>query len=451
MHEDQEFILAAHAPAQAPGFRIVWKKDVLDYFPLTGEIRVADKEQGGVRSVYLRRSKKGAASSGNTSSEFKPFCLTFYLGHGCNLDCTYCYVADKATLPRFSINDDAIRRASQAVASNAAERNKPMVVGFHGGTEPLMQPALIQHILEICAAAAKEHPVAMIRHTTTNGVIPADVALWAAQTFEAITLSWDGPADIHDRYRLTVDGGATHARTQATAAIFTGPESRIGQLKVRATVSKYGVSRLVEIVRYFHRAGIRRAEFYPIFTTAKDDSLLQMSPAREEFVGNFLAARRWGQSNGMEVIYAGTRLEDLHDKFCTIFQDNLTITPDGALTACFKRTHNRNAENDRWMIGAIDGQDSQPVVSQRRVVGLNVLLGAPWPQCRECFNRFHCAKGCPDVCPISDPAEKTFDCTIEKSIGLANLLTAAGIELSVDEQLNFGTAYRNASINPIVE
>lgn len=444
----------AHSIAEEPeaplGFRVVWKHHTLDYFPLANAIHLV--ESG--RRIPLDRpapAEKFFAPGPDSETEFKPFCLTLYLGHGCNLACDYCYVVEKSRLPNFSVRDEAVRRAACAVAGHAVSRNRPMVLGFHGGVEPLKHRPLIERLLRIAGQAADEQGVELIRHCTTNGVIPAETAEWAARRFQAITLSWDGPAEVHDRFRRTTEGEATHDHTRATAAIFTGPNSTIAQLKVRATVTRHSVPHLTEIVRYFCEAGIRRVEFYPVFSSPKDQSLLRLAPDAGQFVGQFLLARRWGRNHGVEVVYAGVRFGDLHDKFCTLFQDNLTITPDGNFTACFKRTHNLNSENDPWMFGTVEEPSWQNAAFRRRLGALSRTLSAPYPQCRECFNQYHCAKGCPNVCPVAQPNGEVapFDCVVEKSIGLATLLANAGIQLTELEELNFSLAYRNAAVSPI--
>ncbi|MEZ4602521.1 MAG: hypothetical protein R2861_03670 [Desulfobacterales bacterium] len=40
-------------------------------------------------------------------------------------------------------------------------------------------------------------------------------------------------------------------------------------------------------------------------------------------------------------------------------------------------------------------------------------------QCEDCFNKHHCAKGCPSVCPLVMPYTHIFDCTAEKIISKA--------------------------------
>jgi radical SAM protein with 4Fe4S-binding SPASM domain len=167
-------------------------------------------------------------------------------------------------------------------------------------------------------------------------------------------------------------------------------------------------------------------------------------PEPKEFVKNLLKARKWAGQHGMVLGYAGSRLADHHHQFCPILQKNLTITPEGLATACFLVSHNQGPQNESYIFGSCSDKQDGMIVNRKKLDRMLTLLSRIHEQCSMCFNRTHCAKGCPSICPLQSGLDNqaSFDCTMEKWIGLANLIEAAGMELpeeaTEDPDLFFG-------------
>lgn len=310
----------------------------------------------------------------------------------------------------------------------------------------MLLPALIEEILFICKTVASKRELELLPYCTTNGILEQETAIWARDRFHGITLSWDGPADIHDANRRRKNGDPTSQIVQKSAQIFRG---NVARFKVRVTVTNSAVSQLLQITKFLHQQQIRDVEFYPVYqdiTASLDDSL---KPDPIEFVTRFLAARKWGRRHGMTIGFAATRIESFHHCFCPIFQDNLTITPDGFFTSCFLATHNAKKQFERYMFGSIDSETQHPVFDMQalnsQISRLNVLS----PKCKSCFNRWHCAMGCPEKCALRSNEETHYNCIIEKWIGLANVIEAAGIEITNNQINNCKEFFEEISIREL--
>ena len=60
-------------------------------------------------------------------------------------------------------------------------------------------------------------------------------------------------------------------------------------------------------------------------------------------------------------------------------------------------------------------------------------LSAEDTECGSCFNRFHCARGCPDVCPALTPETRdagSFRCRISRKLAEAELFEIADVSLN---------------------
>lgn len=138
----------------------------------------------------------------------------------CNLDCSYCYV--------YHMGDDAWRDQpklmSQAVVEHVAaalgaqflRQGAPFSVVMHGG-EPLMLGA--QRLRAMCAALRQALPHPCGIHVQTNGVLLTDEIIDVLVAFDVgVSVSIDGPAAVHDRFRKDHRQAGSHQRVTAGIA-----------------------------------------------------------------------------------------------------------------------------------------------------------------------------------------------------------------------------------------
>jgi len=105
------------------------------------------------------------------------------------------------------------------------------------------------------------------------------------------------------------------------------------------------------------------------------------------------------------------------------------MTPDGFVTACFMRTNNFNKNNDSFIYGHFDEQNGTLVIDWVKLLSFYKEIKLANCKCENCFNSFHCSKNCPIKCPLLNQNDFDFDCTIEKWIGLANIIETIGYEI----------------------
>ena len=138
----------------------------------------------------------------------------------CNLDCSYCYV--------YHMGDDAWRdqpkQMSDAVLAKVAERlavqraaqGRPFSVVLHGG-EPLMLGAA--KLDRLCGALREAMPHPCGVHIQTNGVLLSDEIIDVLVRHDVgISVSIDGPRDVHDRFRLDHRGKGSFDRVRVGIA-----------------------------------------------------------------------------------------------------------------------------------------------------------------------------------------------------------------------------------------
>lgn len=403
-------------------FRFKWDDGCIVYHPFRRTL--VDEQSGRTRTipVYERRQIHHAKvpQYAELKQRFRPNCLTVYTGHSCNLSCDYCYAGHSRLREGSAFHPEAVEAAALMTARNCRETGLPMILGFHGGTEPLLNADTIHASIEIVRKAAGKYRVPLQVFCTTNGVLPEATIQWARETFHGITLSWDGPDDVHDRHRKFPDGTGTARLVRQSAAVLGAGENSI---LVRTTVTQQTVEDMVRSLRFLAESGIRRMAFYPAY--GEHGSTIRYTPDPGAFVRQYIHAGAAAEELGVRLTYPGSRVSETHGRYCSVFQNNMTLTPDGFLTACFQVTNNGCAACHDVIYGHYDSRENQLIVNWKKLHDIVRRGTRIRDRCRTCFNQLHCAMGCPDLCPVrNNPGD--YDCTIERLIGLASLFVRAG-------------------------
>ena len=109
----------------------------------------------------------------------------------------------------------------------------------------------------------------------------------------------------------------------------------------------------------------------------------------------------------------------------TVGLEHRLLVPGGVATACFKMATEDQARASGMVIGALDKKTGRFAIDHNSVRKLRQRLVTKPTECHDCFNRFHCAGECPDVCPLNYPPGTTFRCQVQKAITAAILQEAA--------------------------
>ncbi|NWF69119.1 MAG: hypothetical protein HXY40_08535 [Chloroflexi bacterium] len=401
--------LPAYSLFYAPGYLVV--------VPAAQAEAFARESAGCARTplaqALVRRAQAAlAAQRALYQQPYRPVCLTLYLNNRCHLACTYCFALParpQADTPRLSLQ--AVQRAAEHVAENCRARALPFTLVLHGGGEPTLDWRLAEDILGTAAAAAA--PLPLFRYIATNGVVSEQRAHWLAQRFDLIGLSCDGPPDIQAQQRPLANGQSSAPFVERTAQILRAQGTAF---HVRVTLTAATLARQPEIAAYLCEQ-IQPQEIHvePVYGLGRGQPLSEQHV--DDFVNGFFAARALAQTYGIAWRTSGSRPQDIHGAYCNVWRDVLHLLPGAAVTACFAATNAQQAQN--VALGSVL-PDPQRVRALREQ-----LRRAPAP-CADCFNRFHCARGCPQYCPLDEQAAfPAARCQAQKALIFAHLQATA--------------------------
>lgn len=209
-------------------------------------------------------------------------------GAFCNLECDYCYYRDKQSLyPRagaFRMPEDLLE---QYIIQHIQAAPGPEVsFSWHGGEPTILGVDFFRKAAEL---QRKHRPSGwrIQNGIQTNGVLLDEewCRFLAAEGF-SVGLSLDGPAELHDRYRVTRGGQPTHRLAMRGYELLrkhkvcTDIVCVVHALNVRSPLSVY---------RFFRGIGCRYLGFLPVVERAPEaaDGVSPHTPSSEDY-GTFL-------------------------------------------------------------------------------------------------------------------------------------------------------------------
>ncbi|MDX8522069.1 cyclophane-forming radical SAM/SPASM peptide maturase YhhB [Mesorhizobium dulcispinae] len=135
----------------------------------------------------------------------------------CNMDCSYCYVyhmGDEGWREQPKLMSPAVVESVAASLRTQLERQgDPFNIVLHGG-EPLMLG--VERLSDLCRTLRNALSASCGIHVQTNGILLSDPIIDVLVEFGVgVSVSIDGPAAVHDRFRKDHRQQATHARVVA--------------------------------------------------------------------------------------------------------------------------------------------------------------------------------------------------------------------------------------------
>jgi len=212
-------------------------------------------------------------------------------GSACNLSCEYCFYLQKEKFypgSRMRMDEPVLRSfIGDYVRSQAAEE---VVVGWQGGEPTLMGLDFFRRSVEIARSCADGKTVS---HTIqTNGTLIDE--RWCEFLREnrfLVGLSLDGPAGLHDRYRVDKSGAPTCERVMRAARMFRDEGV---EFNILCSVHSANASHPENVYRFFtDEVRARWIQFIPIVERINKDGtcLLQRG---ETVTDRSVAPEQWG-------------------------------------------------------------------------------------------------------------------------------------------------------------
>lgn len=350
---------------------------------------------------------------------------------GCNGACRYCdFGAGQAA---GEVLDARVAVAAVDWMANTAHAagRRTLDVHFFGG-EPFIAAARDTVTAAVHRTRMRSARLQLTPHleASTNGVCDENTAQWIGDHFQAIVLSLDGPADIHDAHRPLRSGGGSHAQATRTARILAAGATK---LCLRACITAHTADRMEEIAA--HLAELRPAliNFETLSPCADAQAAGLQPPEPFAFVRRLMRARRRLAALGVHIEYAATGGDEPRLTACPLGRDAAIVSPDGTVASCYLLP-------ERWQARGLD-----LTLGRAGTAGVRVDGDAPErlrglmldkPRCQRCFCRWKCAGGCHvEVTPPGCSLDYSPYCVQTRLVHAWELLCAMGRPADADALL----------------
>jgi len=318
--------------------------------------------------------------------------LSLAIAQKCNLGCSYCY-AEQGQFggPAQNMSRETAFRAVELLVRDA-EPGARLNLAFMGG-EPLVNREVLRETTRHAADFAAQHQRTMGFSITTNGtLLTASDAEFFEEFGFAVSVSIDGPRDVHDRLRPFADGRGSFDRIMHNVRPLLALQRRM-QVSARVTVTprNLGLRETLDelIAAGFHSVGFAPMLASPTGTDEMDEQsfeamLGELIDCGHEFERQSAAGRRYPFANllnALKEIERGT-----HRPYpCGAGAGYLGLSADGELAAC-----HRFVGDDAGKMGSL----SRGVDTAARTQWLAERHVHRQEPCSGCWARYLCGGGC---------------------------------------------------------
>ncbi|GAB4265692.1 MAG: thioether cross-link-forming SCIFF peptide maturase [Deferrisomatales bacterium] len=317
--------------------------------------------------------------------------LVLEVAQACNLRCTYCY-AEGGTYggPPRLLEPARARRAARFLLAHSGDREAVTLVLFGG--EPLLNWPAVRAAVEEARRAADRVGKGLTLSLTTNATrLTADRARFLAEHRVGVTVSLDGPPEIHDANRPFPDGRGSYGEVlRGLGHLLRGPRAPVA---ARVTLEPSQWARAGEVFDHLVALGFHEVGLAPASPVQR--RLLPSKDQEDALLAEFAGlAARFEAAVGAGRVLPFSNLLDLLARIhvgqtktisCGAGLGYVGLDASGRFFPC-----HRLAGQDAFQIGDLDrGLDADRV---RRC--LEALTGSRGKRCRPCWARGLCAGGC---------------------------------------------------------
>ena len=318
--------------------------------------------------------------------------LSLAIAQKCNLGCTYCY-AQQGEFGGAAKNmplGEALR-AVELLTENA-EPGAKLNLAFLGG-EPLVNRDVLRAATRRALELARARGATINFSITTNGtLLTEDDASFFEDHGFAVSISIDGPRQVHDALRPFKDGRGSYDRVMQRVAPLLKLQRRM-QVSARVTVTPRNLA-LRETLDRLIAAGFHSVGFSPMLSAPSGNGEMQaddlelmlgeMIECGREFERRSRLRQRYpfaNMVNAMREIHRGT-----HRPYpCGAGAGYLGVSAEGELAAC-----HRFVGDDEGAMGSLAGG----IDRGRQAEWLAARHVHRQEPCRSCWARYLCGGGC---------------------------------------------------------
>ena len=356
--------------------------------------------------------------------------LELNIAEDCNIRCTYCCVgqggfgADKGNgRMRGKMSWDIARRAIDLLLEESLD-SPEVHIRFFGG-EPMMNWAIIQKGVLYTERKAQQLGKKVSFSIVTNGTLLSDYVInFMKEHNFSVQISIDGTPEMHDAFRLGIDGKGTYE--QATAYVpqlldALGPN----YVQARATVTHFNPE-VMEAFEHLQELGFTNPRIKPVtghdppYSMTADD-YLYINEVYSELANRLISSEPEEAAQYINLFFNDymplLMSGQARKPPCGAARQMIGVSTDGSILPCTDMVGN---DNDLIQLGDIETGFRRDKKQQfLDIVDVDKKIG-----CRKCWARYLCGGACASI-------ELANEGGLERNAGLECIWIRHVIELSI--------------------
>jgi uncharacterized protein len=371
-----------------------WRaQEVLDVREVTTQDREALEALRDARVLVPAASQDQPAHAPVHPRDIPLGTLVLEVAQACNLSCSYCYAGGGSYGAQPRLMDPRLaQRAARFLVQSSKDRERVTLVLFGG--EPLLNfPAMKAAVLEAEAAAAEAHKTLVVSFTTNGTRFTPEVVDFVREHRVGVTVSIDGPPDIHDANRpySGENGRGSYVDVVDGLALLRAHGAKPPAARVTLTPDKW--SRIADVFEHVLGLGFIEVGIAPVSPMRSD---LLPTPEQNEalFAGFSRLAERFMKNATQGRVLPFSNLIDLLARLhagrvkpapCGAGLGYLALDAAGRFFLC-----HRLAGRDAFLAGSLDTGIDHAKIAASLAAQAAPRQGA----CSTCWARSLCAGGC---------------------------------------------------------
>ncbi len=318
------------------------------------------------------------------SPTYHPKNLILSLSSDCNLRCQYCYASagEQHDSLTWDIIENAIRISINESKKFALKKFKLV---FHGGGEALVRWDLLCRATSLVEQLWKgEKNFSIVTNAT---LIDSEKAMWLKNHDFRVSISLDGPKDVHDIQRPKADGSGSFDECIEGMSYLRKSHVPFG---IRSTICQTNIDRIKEmlLIAKSFETGLK---VEPLVVTGRAEHNM-VSISFDDFYLAMLDAIEF--SKRMNITISSTYYHELSAKteFCSGNGEIFCILPEGLISTCTRVTRKDDELSDIFVIGDIDAVKYH--IDSAKIEYLKKLNVENFAECKSCFAKWYCVGGC---------------------------------------------------------
>lgn len=308
----------------------------------------------------------------------------------CSLRCLYCYGSGGERSNRMM--DWELAKASIDFFFENTLSPGPYTLQFHGDGEPLTNFKIVKKSIKYAWEVARKRGKKVFTRVSTNGMLTEEQACWIAENFNHVTLSLDGPPDIHNRHRPKANGKASYDNVVRTMQLI----EKTGALKrLNTVITTYSVDRMAEILYHIRSISkLQEIRLLPMSFCGRCEQASVPPLDSKHFEEQFIKVMPIAEALNFKMLSVIEQANYYTQYHCGACGLNMVVAPNGNISTCHEVLDRQDPGAEELLIGRYDDQAGKIQIDWEKVAKLRTRTYHNLPECVKCIFRTNCAGCC---------------------------------------------------------